>query len=216
MQPTMCSRCGKNVAIVFITKIENNGQTKQEGLCLKCARELHVKPVDDLIGKMGISDDDLDSISSEMMNAMNGVEDLLSMDGDDSEDDGKTATFPYLNRLFGGPNGQNGSPDTNGGNQNPQGADRPRADKEPGKGKHKFLDNYCIDLTERARAGKLGYLVLCSVGGQARAREQLISNAAALTNKSEKKMLAAYIIMSQLTSAVVSLIYRNSCFFCEI
>ena len=46
MQPTMCSRCGKNVAIVFITKIEN-GQTKNEGLCLKCARELHIKPVDD-------------------------------------------------------------------------------------------------------------------------------------------------------------------------
>ena len=55
----------------------------RSGLCLKCARELHVKPVDDLIGKMGISDDDLDSISSEMMNAMNGVEDLLAMDGDD-------------------------------------------------------------------------------------------------------------------------------------
>ena len=52
MQPTMCSRCGKNVAIVFITKIEN-GQTKNEGLCLKCARELHIKPVDDVINKMG-------------------------------------------------------------------------------------------------------------------------------------------------------------------
>lgn len=160
MQPTMCSRCGKNVAIVFITKIENNGQTKQEGLCLKCARELHVKPVDDLIGKMGISDDDLDSISNEMMNAMNGVEDLLAMDGDDGEDDGKTATFPYLNRLFGGPNGQNSNPDANHANPNPaQGADRPRADKEPGKGKHKFLDNYCIDLTERARAGKLDAMI---------------------------------------------------------
>ena len=68
MQATMCSRCGKNVAIVFITKIEN-GQTKNEGLCLKCARELHIKPVDDVINKMGISDEDLDSITGDMMNA---------------------------------------------------------------------------------------------------------------------------------------------------
>ena len=105
MQPTMCSRCGKNVAIVFITKIEN-GQTKNEGLCLKCARELHIKPVDDVINKMGISDEDLDSITGDMMNALSGVEDMMDVDNDgsdDSEDDGKTATFPFLNRLFGGP-----------------------------------------------------------------------------------------------------------------
>ena len=96
MQPTMCSRCGKNVAIVFITKIEN-GQTKNEGLCLKCARELHIKPVDDVINKMGISDEDLDSITGDMMNALSGVEDMMDVDNDgsdDSEDDGKTATCP--------------------------------------------------------------------------------------------------------------------------
>ena len=79
MQPTMCSRCGKNVAIVFITKIEN-GQTKNEGLCLKCARELHIKPVDDVINKMGISDEDLDSITGDMMNALSGVEDMMDVD----------------------------------------------------------------------------------------------------------------------------------------
>ena len=68
MTPTMCSRCGKNVAVVFITKIEN-GQTKNEGLCLKCARELHIKPVDDVIEKMGISDEDLPSPSSTVSSA---------------------------------------------------------------------------------------------------------------------------------------------------
>lgn len=86
-------------------KIEN-GQTKNEGLCLKCARELHIKPVDDVINKMGISDEDLDSITGDMMNALSGVEDMMDVDNDgsdDSEDDGKTATFPFLNRLFGGP-----------------------------------------------------------------------------------------------------------------
>ena len=71
MQTTMCSRCGKNVAIIFITKIEN-GQTRNEGLCLKCARELHIKPVDDVINRMGISDEDLESLSGDMMSAFNG------------------------------------------------------------------------------------------------------------------------------------------------
>ena len=160
MQPTLCSRCGKNVAIIFITKIEN-GQTKNEGLCLKCARELHIKPVDDVINKMGISDDDLDNISGDMLNAMNGVEDLMAMDGENEngeDDDGKTATFPFLSRLFGGPGGQNSAQDGNA--SAPQ--DKPRQDAPnpaPPKGKRKFLDNYCIDLTQRARDGKLDAMI---------------------------------------------------------
>ena len=105
MQAKMCSRCGKNVAVVFITKLEG-GVQKNEGLCLKCARELHIKPVDDMIEKMGISDEDLDNLSGEMMNALNGVESLMDMSidpdneaNDDSDDDGKTATFPFLMQL---------------------------------------------------------------------------------------------------------------------
>ena len=154
MQPTMCSRCGKNVAIVFITKIEG-GQTKNEGLCLKCARELHIKPIDDVINKMGISDDDLDSLTGDLSSAMSGLENLMPVEeGDDSiEDDGKTATFPFLSRLFGGGNaGDNGG----------SGADAPRRPepKENGKApKRKFLDNYCIDLTQRAREGKLDNMI---------------------------------------------------------
>ena len=158
MQPTMCSRCGKNVAIVFITKIEN-GQTKNEGLCLKCARELHIKPVDDVINKMGISDEDLDSITGDMMNALSGVEDMMDVDNDgsdDSEDDGKTATFPFLNRLFGGPP----TPPAQGdGVQNNDRQPRQDGDKAPKQPKRKFLDNYCIDLTARAREGKLDSMI---------------------------------------------------------
>ncbi len=158
MQPTMCSRCGKNVAIVFITKIEN-GQTKNEGLCLKCARELHIKPVDDVINKMGISDEDLDSITGDMMNALSGVEDMMDVDNDgsdDSEDDGKTATFPFLNRLFGGPP----TPPAQGdGAQNNDRQPRHDGDKAPKQPKRKFLDNYCIDLTARAREGKLDSMI---------------------------------------------------------
>ncbi|MDO4982583.1 MAG: ATP-dependent Clp protease ATP-binding subunit [Eubacteriales bacterium] len=157
MQPTLCTRCKKNVAVVFITKIEN-GQTLNEGLCLKCARELHIKPVDDVISKMGISDDELDNLSGDMMNAMNGVEELLSSGGDDEDsenDDGKTATFPFLNRLFGG----GAMPPPPAQPQTPPG-DKPRTEqKEPPRGKRKFLDNYCIDLTKRAAEGKLDNMI---------------------------------------------------------
>ena len=158
MRPTICSRCGKNVAVVFITKIEG-GQTKNEGLCLKCARELHIKPVDDVINKMGLSDEDLEGLTGEMMNALSGVEELTPVDEDDqgSEDDGKTATFPFLNRLFGG--GNNSSDNA----PPPPPADSRRSEGSQqapkGGGKRKFLDNYCIDLTQRAREGKLDRMV---------------------------------------------------------
>ena len=154
MQTTMCSRCGKRVAVVFITRIEG-GVTKNEGLCLPCARELHIKPVDDVINKMGISDEDLDEISGEMMNALNGAEDLMNLGGEDSgesEDDGKTATFPFLNRLFGGGGGQSGASRKE--EQPPR--ETPSA---PKSAKHKFLDNYCIDLTQRARDHKLDAMI---------------------------------------------------------
>ena len=155
MQVKMCSRCGKNVAVVFITKMEGN-ETKNEGLCLKCARELHIKPVDEMMEKMGISDEDLDSLSGDMMNALNGVESLMDIDGtsDDSDDDGKTATFPFLNRLFGGQNGQNANNTAEGGAEAPK--DKPEGGRPP---KKKFLDNYCINLTDRARAGKLDNMI---------------------------------------------------------
>ena len=151
MQASMCSRCGKRVAVVFITKIEA-GQTKNEGLCLPCARELHIKPVDDVINKMGISDEDLDELSGEMMNALGGAENLMDLaNGEDgNDDDGKTATFPFLNRLFGGPAGQG-----NAKTEEPQ----QKESGNPKSAKHKFLDNYCIDLTQRAREGKLDSMV---------------------------------------------------------
>ena len=154
MQTTMCSRCGKRVAVVFITKLEG-GVTKNEGLCLPCARELHIQPVEDMIKKMGISDEDLDTLSGEMMNALSGAEDLMNLggdEGDEGEDDGKTATFPFLNRLFGGPAGQGASREE----------EKPRTESngsQPKPAKHKFLDNYCIDLTERASQGKLDAMV---------------------------------------------------------
>ena len=158
MQPSLCSRCGKNIAVVFITKIEN-GQAKNEGLCLKCARELHIKPVDDMISKMGLTDEDLDHLSGDMMNVLNGMEDIAAIDeGDEGseEDDGKTATFPFLNRLFGGSGLTPSEPANEPKNEKP----RNEAREAPHKGgKRKFLDNYCINLTERAAQGKLDAMI---------------------------------------------------------
>ena len=170
MQASICSRCGKNPAVVFITKIEGN-QTKSEGLCLKCARELHIKPVDDILTKMGISDEDLDNLSGEMMNAMSGVEELMGMDPEETsetDEDGKTATFPFFGKLLdafrpnSGASGANQNPaDGEAGKRPGPGQQIPRSNPAPNakNGKRKYLDNYCIDLTARARAGELDAMV---------------------------------------------------------
>ena len=170
MQASICSRCGKNPAVVFITKIEGN-QTKSEGLCLKCARELHIKPVDDILTKMGISDEDLDNLSGEMMNAMSGVEELMGMDPEETtenDEDGKTATFPFFGKLLdafrpnGGASGapQNPTDGETGKRPGPgQQGPRPNPAANGKNGKRKYLDNYCIDLTARARAGDLDAMV---------------------------------------------------------
>ena len=155
MQKRLCSRCGKNIAIVFITKIEN-GETKNEGLCFKCARELHIKPVDEFMDRMGISDEDLDNLTGEMMGALDGIEELARLDDTDGDgddgDDGKTATFPFLNRLFGGQNAEK-SDDSGDGGAASERRESPRPVKKS------YLDSYCINLTERAREGKLDSMI---------------------------------------------------------
>ena len=85
MKPTLCSRCKKNLAVIFITKIDG-GKTVNEGLCLKCAKEMGIKPVDDMIERMGLSEDDLENLNGEMTEAMNGLEGLLGQNqSDDSQ-----------------------------------------------------------------------------------------------------------------------------------
>lgn len=154
MQPTLCARCKKNVAVIFITKMENDKSTN-EGLCLKCAKELNIKPVDDIMKKMGINDDDLDGISNEMLEAFGGAESLNDIDEDDSED-GKTATFPFLNRLF---NSEGGDQQLPGSGAHPgPGKEREREGQSRGQ-KRKFLDNYCLSLSQRAVEGKIDKII---------------------------------------------------------
>ena len=154
MKPTLCSRCKKNVAVIFITKIEN-GVSTNEGLCLKCAKELGIKQVDDMVKQMGISDEDIENISGEMMSLMGGNPDEDG--GEDDELDSQTATFPFLNKLFGGLTGRN-NPNNQPAQQEPPKSE-PGAPTKPAKKKHKFLDTYCLNLTERARAGQLDRIV---------------------------------------------------------
>ena len=103
MQPTLCTRCKKRVAVVFISKIEK-GEAVNEGLCLRCAKELGLPQVNEMMRRMGITDEDLDMINDEMMSAFGGAESMEGLipkeDEEDDSEDGKTATFPFLNRLF--------------------------------------------------------------------------------------------------------------------
>lgn len=168
MKPTLCSKCKKNLAVVFITKIEN-GQTNNEGYCLKCARELGIKPVDDMISRMGLSDEDLDNLNGEMLDTMNGLEGLISgaqnrddepEEDEDDENASQTATFPFLNKLFGNAGNNNPgealTPQKEEPRQNPPRGDKPNGQKNK---KRKFLDTYCQNLTQKAREGKLDRIV---------------------------------------------------------
>ena len=164
MKPTLCSRCKKNLAVVFITKIDG-GKTVNEGLCLKCAKEMGIKPVDDMIERMGLSEDDLENLNGEMTEAMNGLESLLSQGHDaedgseDDEADSQTATFPFLNKLFGAAGqGQDNTPavpEPEKTENRQRSGDKPNSKNK----KHKFLDTYCQNLTQKARDGKLDRII---------------------------------------------------------
>ena len=160
MQPTLCSRCHKNVAVIFIQKMEG-GNTKSEGLCLKCAKEMGSKPVEDMMQKMGISDEDLEGLTNEMMSAFGGaegMEGLMSAEeaDEDEEDEGKTATFPFLNKLFGSAQSPQAQPPEREQPRAERGDKDKKGEKQP---KRKFLENYCISLTQKAADGKLDRII---------------------------------------------------------
>ena len=153
MQPKMCTKCKKNIAVVFVTKMEN-GVTMNEGYCLKCARSLGIPQIDAAVRQMGISEEDLDLLSDEMSSVFGQRDDSES---DDDEAESRTATFPLLNQLFGSGTNMPSQP----GRPGPK-KEQPEEEKEKGKKKskkHKFLDSYCMDLTGRARAGKLDKVI---------------------------------------------------------
>ena len=160
MQAAMCSRCGKNVAVIFVTKSEN-GIQKNEGYCLKCARELHLPAIDDMMNRFGISDDDIEQATEAMAGAFGGLEQLMPQDAEndgDADSEGKAPTFPFFKMFMNGgagsdPNDHGKTPETDGQ------SGRSNAQTNQRKGKRRFLDQYCIDLTNRAREGKLDRMI---------------------------------------------------------
>ena len=146
MKPTLCSRCKKNVAVIFITKVEN-GKSTNEGLCLKCAKELGIKQVDEIVERMGITDEDLDSLNSEMNQ-------LIQPEDDEDDIGSRTATFPHMNRLFGGLGNELSPTDEPKKDAPSAPSDKPKAPK-----KRKFLDHYCLNLTAKARENQLDRII---------------------------------------------------------
>ena len=175
MQPTLCARCKKNVAVVFISRMNEKNEQVSEGLCLQCAAKLGLPQVEDMMKRMGITPEDLESLSGEMMQAFGGAEELEDMpedeSGEDEDESGKTATFPFLNRLFGGSQTPAEKQPTEGSGQS--------RDSKGGKTekKRKFLDNYCINLSRRAREGKLDAVI---------GREQEIERVVQILNRRQK------------------------------
>ncbi len=152
----ICSRCKKRPAVVFVSRQEGD-KTVNDGYCLSCAKELNIGPVNDMLEKFGISDDDLEQMD-EQLGEMMGEMQELSENGD-GFDPGGAATFPFFKNLFGGTPSADGSivpkPEGESGDKAPK---RDRRSKKEEK-KRKFLSQYCTDLTARARAGELDRVI---------------------------------------------------------
>ena len=149
-----CVRCKKRAAVVFVQRLEN-GKPIQEGYCLTCAREMHIKPVDDLMKQFGMSDKDLETMEERMSSFLQEASDSAAMtpaeDGDDAGQEdfvpGGSPTFPFnflMNRA------------------QPEGESAEKSDqksKKEKRKKYKFLDTYCENLTQRAREGKTDHII---------------------------------------------------------
>ena len=167
----LCTRCGKRPAVVFVSN-NNSKDAPTAGYCLTCAKELGIKPVEDLISKMGISDEDLENVQDQMNTLMNsmgdgdmsqlmeqlGADNLaeqmgdFSKDGDGSEDDdfshGAPAFPAFFNSMFGGQNNNATNQDNN-----------KKGKKEKKEKNRKHINLYCEDLTRKARDGKIDRIV---------------------------------------------------------
>lgn len=161
MNMPICSRCKKNIAVVFISKMDGSNESSQEGLCIKCAREMGVKPLDNIMEQMGITEDDLEALAGELGSEINSIEDLTSLmptGAGDIEPDG--AGDEHAPEADSKPSGV---PSIFGPMSPQRMADnvRTRAQTPPKKDdkKRKFLNNYCEDLTAKAREGRVDHIV---------------------------------------------------------
>ena len=149
MKQVLCARCKKRPAMFFVTKVEGD-KTTQEGLCIKCALEMNIGPVKQIMQSMGISEDELDDVS-EQFEAMFGE--------DGGFEPGGAGTMPFL-QNFAAMNGDNSAPQTSEEEAAPEKKKRwGKKNKGEGERKRKFLDQYCTDLTAKARAGRIDRII---------------------------------------------------------
>ena len=149
MKQVLCARCKKRPAMFFVTKVEGD-KTTQEGLCIKCALEMNIGPVKQIMQSMGISEDELDDVS-EQFEAMFGE--------DGGFEPGGAGTMPFL-QNFAAMNGDNSASQTSEEEAAPEKKKRwGKKNKGEGERKRKFLDQYCTDLTAKARAGRIDRII---------------------------------------------------------
>ena len=156
----LCVRCGKRPAVVYVSRIDGDNQ-KQEGYCLKCAYELNIGPIRNMMEKMGITEDDIDDVSDQ-------IEDVMgSLSGQDGFQIGGAQPFPFMSGLFNQNNGNNqNNSDKNKSNNNSSNNssekvhrwEKRNKDKE-NKSERRFINQYCTDLTKQARDGKLDKII---------------------------------------------------------
>lgn len=162
MNMTLCSRCGVNPAVIFITKMEGS-KTTNEGLCLSCAKQMGIAPIDNMMSQLGISDEDIENLNSEMSEFMNNIQDSSSPEqmqemleelSGGAEDEGGAATAPlgFLSNLFNKP--EKNETEKNGNSKTQK--EQKKADK---KKKKSMLDTYGTNLTEKAASGKVDRVI---------------------------------------------------------
>ena len=151
MKRTLCSKCHERPAVIFIQRIEN-GKTTPEGLCIRCAMEMNIGPIKQMMENMGITEDDIDTIDEQMNAAFEGID-------EGSFENGGAPTFPFMQGLM---NHQE-APEIEDGEEGGIEEEKPRRfgkkQKKPDEKKRKYLNLYCTDLTAKARAGKIDRII---------------------------------------------------------
>ena len=153
----LCVRCKKNQAVLFVSRMEN-GEMKSEGYCLKCAKELGMKPIDDVLNNLGLREEDLDAICEQANELLGG--ELMNVD-QSNDNIGETGTDNILRRLYGNlfPHAMQKSDSPSRESAGPSGPN-PNRQRQAAKGpEKKYLNAFCIDLTAKAKAGQLDGLI---------------------------------------------------------
>ena len=153
----LCVRCKKNQAVLFVSRLEN-GEMKSEGYCLKCAKELGMKPIDDVLNNLGLKEEDLEAICEQANELLGG--ELMNVD-ENSNNFGETGTDNILRRLYGNlfPHALQKN-DVSNHDQNPQEKTiRTSPNQKTNGSEKKYLNAFCIDLSSKAKSGQLDSLI---------------------------------------------------------